>query len=590
MDIFDFIRNKSDIFEVVSAYVDLKRAGGYLKGRCPFHMENDASFTISPSKQIYYCFGCKKSGDAIGFIAEKEKISQIQAAQFLAEKFKIQIPMDQLKVAEQKAALAEKQLYFTAYSEFLNWCVEKFNESSFAQKYVESRGITKQSCQKFEIGFFPSDKTSKNGLLKRLSQKSILISDLINFGIFNSDQSSPFEDRLIFPIKDTLSRTIALAGRTFLKGDERVKYYNSRESDYFLKRKNLFAIHLAKNEICKKNQAILVEGYIDAVMMHQAGIENVVATMGTSLTQQHFELLENLCQNVVLFFDNDKAGKDAVIRIAEAALPSGLELFVAESVAGKDPAEQVTNDKLSVEEAIKNAPEVCSFYIDRLGNDFFALSSQAKIDRLKDFLAILQKIPNKLKRFFLIQKVAQLTGIKSQSISNLIPKTSSLTQPAVAQEKAHEASEDTRHLDLEENVFATQIILWQKGTTVPQICPQMQAMFSQEMQSLIQLSSHVFTQNMSEDALSELWSQAKDKPVFRLKEKIFLLEQEDVSKKTFWLFVTKMFKKYSQEKLSQINRAAKIQDENEHRFAIQKSLDEIKNLQQLINIRMGSNE
>lgn len=416
MDVFQFIRSQLNIFDVVSGYVPMKRIGNYFKSSCPFHSEKDASFTISPGKEMFFCFGCKKTGDLIGFVADIEQISQIEAVNFLCDKYDISIPAE---IAAPKTPDEERQknIYLLAHKEIAIWCENQLQIAENAKAYLRDRKIDSASILKFKIGYFPLEATKKKELLKHLLEKSVLQKDLIDFGIFpNLNQKldtffSPFENRIIFPIIDQVGRYVGFGGRVFLPNDERPKYYNSKEAPLFLKKKLLFGLHQARKAAATEKTLFLVEGYFDVVTMHQAGFCNVVATLGTSCGKDQLELIERFASKLFLLYDSDSAGINATLKLAEEFFETNLEVKVVTLPKNVDPAEQLNNSVADFLTAVDGASDILSYFLGSVGKEFASFSDAKKFELIKKKLNFVSKINDPLRQYLAIQKVAQITGL-----------------------------------------------------------------------------------------------------------------------------------------------------------------------------------
>lgn len=488
MEIFNFVRSKVDIFDVVSSYLQLKRAGGYFKGPCPFHQEKDASFTVSPSRGIYYCFGCKKGGDAIGFVAELEQINQFEAALHLCDKYKIELSPDLLKQAyKEHAPAVNRNIYSTAHQIVAKWCFEELKHHPRAQRYVSSRGISQDTVEKFEIGYFPSSKEKKRQVLKQLLQEGVAQSDLEEMGLFsagsqgrNADLFSSFEDRIIFPIKDSLGRYVGFGGRVFLPGDERAKYYNSKETDWFLKKKILFLLNYAKFSATSKKSFILVEGNVDAILMHQHGYTNTVATLGTACSKEQLKMMDRMASDLYVMYDCDSAGVGAVIKLVELSFETSMNIYVVELEPGIDPADQLVSDPGQVTGKIGQAKEIVEYFISVVAENFFALSDAKKMEGLKKILAVVQKIPDQIRKYLVLQRISHLTGIRYNMLQQQM-ETSLKLQPVESSEVVIAKTELVRYSCEELLVFA-ELIQRQKGIVGSIVGKDFYPLFSQRMQ------------------------------------------------------------------------------------------------------------
>jgi DNA primase len=340
------VNDKLDAVSVVGDYVRLERRGGRYWGLCPFHNEKTPSFTVDQDRKTYYCFGCNQGGGVINFIMEMDKLSFPEAIETLAKRLGIEIAYENSGLPQQdggKNARLEElaELYRRVAGTFHHFLMEK-SEGTAAKQYIISRGISKEMIDRFRLGYAPADRT---WLYKFLSGKGYSESFLTSSGLFskNNSRSAFFSDRLVFPIADRQGRTVAFGGR-ILSGDG-PKYLNSGESDGYKKRETLFAVDLALPEIRKTKEAYIAEGYMDVIALHQAGIANAVAPLGTAFTEDQAKLLRRWAERIYLIFDTDEAGQNAVVKAIMTCRKNGIDSFVVtmEDAGLKDPADILLN-------------------------------------------------------------------------------------------------------------------------------------------------------------------------------------------------------------------------------------------------------
>ena len=407
MSIFSFVKNKISILDVVLDYTSLKQAGNYWKGMCPFHNETDASFTVSPDRQIFYCFGCNIGGDVVTFISKVENLSMIEAAQHLIEKYNIKLD-DTLKKELSKSFgdSKYKNQFFNTCELFANWTNENLDSKAIVKNYLDSRGINKNSCKKFKIGYLPGGIRFLNKLIKDMSTKNVLLDDLVDSGIVMKGKSSiysPFEDRIIFPITDSLGRCCGFGGRVFKEKDARAKYYNSRDSEFFSKGKLFFGFDLAKNIMQKGEEAFLVEGYTDCVLMSQYGYENTIATLGTACTIDHLKMISRHVKTLYVLYDGDAAGQKAVLRLAELCWGINLELKIIKLPVKEDPASfLIKNGKMN--NLVKGAYDVFSFFIDSTESRFWSKNFSERMDLCSKLIQVISRVDDGFKKEMLLQK------------------------------------------------------------------------------------------------------------------------------------------------------------------------------------------
>ena len=428
MSVFNLIKSRVSIFDVVNEYTTLKKAGNYWKSRCPFHHEKTASFTVSPHKDIFYCFGCHEGGDVIAFIAKMENCGQHEAVQFLADRYNIELPKDTEKY-EQTAQ--EKQQYFDICKEVATWCHTQLTKHPSVLKYLQERLIEGSMLDDFLIGYFPGGLASIKKLLHALKDKNILADDLLETHIISQGKTvlfSPYEDRIIFPIRDHLGRFCGFGGRTFKLTDTRAKYYNSRENDFFQKGSLLFNLDRAKKAIQESGRAFLVEGYTDCIAMAQAGYPNTVATLGTSCTINHLKLLSRYAPYLYVLYDRDAAGEKAILRLTELCWQASMELKVVQLPQGQDPASFLSagND---LSPRITHAQDIFAFFIEQIGADFSTAPLHERVQKIKRLIDIIALINDPLKQDVLIQTAAQNFSMPFESIKAALRRQKGHNEP-----------------------------------------------------------------------------------------------------------------------------------------------------------------
>ena len=336
-DIIEEVRMKNDIVDVVSQYVKLNRRGNTYFGLCPFHNEKTPSFSVTPSKQMYYCFGCGAGGNVYNFVMEYENYTFGEALQHLADRVGVQLPKieysrEAREKAEKRATLLEINKLAASY---FYYQLRRENGSQ-AYAYLINRGVSEDTIKKFGLGY--SDKYSDD-LYKFLKSKNYSDDLLRESGLFNVDERhgmyDKFWNRVIFPIMDVNNRVIGFGGRVM--GDGKPKYLNSPETKIFDKSRNLYGLNIARTT--RKNYLILCEGYMDVISMHQAGFTNAVASLGTALTSGHASLLKRYTQEVLLLYDSDDAGVRAALRAIPILREAGITSRVVSLKPHKDPDE-----------------------------------------------------------------------------------------------------------------------------------------------------------------------------------------------------------------------------------------------------------
>lgn len=361
-DVIEEVRTKNDIVDVVSQYVKLTRKGSSYFGLCPFHNEKTPSFSVTPAKQMYYCFGCGAGGNVFNFVMEYENYTFGEALSYLAQRAGVELPKieysrEAKEKAERKALLLEINKKAAQY--FYYQLRREGGKSAY--QYLTGRGLSEETIKKFGLGY--SDKYSDD-LYKYMKAKGYSDELLRESGLFNADERrgmyDKFWNRVIFPIMDVNNRVIGFGGRVM--GDGKPKYLNSPETKIFDKSRNLYGLNVARTT--RKNHLILCEGYMDVISMHQAGFTNAVASLGTALTSGHASLLKRYTQEVLLLYDSDEAGIRASLRAIPILREAGVNAKVVSLKPYKDPDEFIKNmGPEALEECLLNASDSFLFRV-----------------------------------------------------------------------------------------------------------------------------------------------------------------------------------------------------------------------------------
>jgi DNA primase len=413
----DEVRNKADLYDVVSERVVLRKVGKDYKGLCPFHEDRSPSFYVSPSKQIYKCFSCGASGDVFKFLMEQDKSSFTETVLVLAGRYGISVQTAQ---PEQSAEYARKLSKRQQLSEIMELAAQFYSYALHSEKgiaaysYLKQRALSEKTIQQFRLGYSPSGWQSLYTYLveqKHFPAKLIEEAGLIVPRGNGQGYYDRFRDRLMIPICDAKGQVIAFGGRAL--GDEQPKYLNSPETELFQKGQTLFAIHEAKTAIARMDAAIIVEGYFDAIALHQAGITNVVATLGTAMRSDQVKQLLRYTESkqVILNFDGDGAGVQATERgiteLKDLVVKSGVQLRVLHLPSGKDPDEYLRKcSAQSYLELAKNAPLWLDWQVERLfhGKDLGQTDDFQQVSR--DLAALFSELPDSIGRTQYIHRIA----------------------------------------------------------------------------------------------------------------------------------------------------------------------------------------
>ena len=337
----DRIMDAAQIVDVVSDFVTLRKAGVNYKGLCPFHDDRTPSFVVSPSKGLCKCFACGKGGNAVHFIMEHEQLSYPDALRYLARKYNIEIKEREL-TEEEKQAQDERESMFVVNE----WACQFFQDQLYntvdgraiGMTYFRSRGFRDDIIKKFQLGYSPSqrDACAREAKAKGYKEEFLLSTGLC-YKRDNGQLQDRFFGRVIFPVHSLSGKVVAFGGRVLKKDEKTAKYVNSPESEIYHKSNELYGIYFAKQAIVKADRCFLVEGYTDVISMHQAGVENVVASSGTALTQGQIRLIHRFTSNITVLYDGDAAGIKAALRGIDLLLEDGMNVKVVLLPDGEDP-------------------------------------------------------------------------------------------------------------------------------------------------------------------------------------------------------------------------------------------------------------
>jgi DNA primase len=327
----------ADIVEVVSARTALRRSGARYTGRCPFHEERTPSFSVNAADKLYYCFGCGKGGDVVTFVRETENLEFTEALEWLAERFRVTLEYEESS-PRVEAARKERDRLYALLEQATGFFERHLWESSAGESvraYLESRGLREPIAREFRLGLSPG-----RGLAAKAQERGFTAQELRAAGLTNQRGNDYFPQRLMFPLADARGRIVGFQARKLHEDDPlRGKYVNSPESDLFHKSAVLYGLHLARTAIAKQDRAVVVEGNTDVIALRQAGLEPVVASMGTALTERQLRELARLARRLYLCFDADAAGEDATLRGMELATAQGFDVRVVTLPKGQDPAD-----------------------------------------------------------------------------------------------------------------------------------------------------------------------------------------------------------------------------------------------------------
>jgi len=421
-DVINQIRDRTDITVIVGQHVSLTSAGQNLKGLCPFHQEKSPSFTVSPSRQIFHCFGCGAGGNVFTFLTRITGGSFPEIVRDLGRKVGIEIQETIASSGPQAAQAGRIEQLNRAAASWFQQNLQDERAGADAREYLESRGIQQATIDRFGIGVAPAE---WDGLITSLSRQGFTPSDLAAAGlIIARDNGSGFYDRfrgrVMFTITDLRKRAVGFGGRVL--GEGTPKYLNSPDTPLFKKGHTLFALDIAREAVTRTKTVIVVEGYFDAIALHQAGLTHTVATLGTALTADHIQVLRRFASKVVLLFDPDAAGVRAALRGLDLFVNSGLGVKVVTLPEGEDPDTYVRKEGAeSFTRLEEQSPSLLDFALEHSMKTAEASTIEGRIRSVDEVLRILQKSEHPIEREERIRVVAERLGINQQRLIERYP-------------------------------------------------------------------------------------------------------------------------------------------------------------------------
>ncbi|MGV3658293.1 MAG: DNA primase [Chitinophagaceae bacterium] len=423
------IQNRIDVLDVVGAFVKLKKRGSNYLGLCPFHNEKTPSFTVSPAKEIFKCFGCGKSGNSISFIMEHEKLSYVEALRWLAARYNIEVEETEASPeVKQQMQVAESLYVINSFAQqyFSKFLFENADGQAIGLSYLHQRGFSDETIKKFGLGYSPDsrDAFTQKALASQYNQELLVKSGLVVER--NGQLYDNYRDRIIFPIHNNSGKIIGFGARLIKKNDKAPKYINTPENELYVKSKILYGTYFARHAIDKADECLLVEGYTDVISLHQAGIENVVASGGTALTIDQLRLIKKYTNNLTIVYDGDAAGVKAALRGLDLALEESLQVKLVLVPDGEDPDSYV---KRIGAEAFKE-------FVDKNKKDFilFQLEVSLKdaegnpakkaevVNTVAETISKIDKTEDFTRQQDYIRQSAQLLNIEEAGLTALVNK------------------------------------------------------------------------------------------------------------------------------------------------------------------------
>lgn len=419
----DEIKNRLDIIEVISSYIKLQKAGANFRAICPFHSEKKPSLFVSPAKQIWHCFGCSKGGSIFNFIMEIEGVEFGDALRILAKRAGVELKREDPKLKTERQRLYE---ICQLACQFFERQLDGIKVGKEVKKYLLKRRINEQSIRKWRLGYAPD---TWQGLSDFLVGKGYKREEIIKTGLAvksEKDQTpyDRFRGRIIFPIFDLNSQIIGFGGRIFGEKakDEIAKYVNTPNTILYDKSRVLYGLDKAKLEIRKRGSCILVEGYTDTIMAHQAGFENVIATSGTALTPYQLRILKRYTENLLTAFDMDIAGDTATKRGIDLAQTQGFDIRVIIMPEGSDPCDIISKSLKDWEKLVNETKSILDFYFETTFSRFDSKTPEGKREISKILLPPIKRIPNKILQAHWIQSLAKKLEVGEEDIAEELKK------------------------------------------------------------------------------------------------------------------------------------------------------------------------
>ncbi len=413
--ILNQIQDRLDIVEIISAYAPLKKSGRNFKAPCPFHQEKTPSFMVSPDKQIFHCFGCGVGGNVFSFLMKQEKKDFREVVEMLAERVGVEIPKDKYANPE---VTERNELFFKAHALAADHYHETLltgPEAEKARKYLKERGVSEQATRTFKIGYSLGSwddlyRALKNKISDAILEKTGLVIPRKEGGFYDR-----FRQRLIFPILDSKGVCIAFGGRVL--DDSLPKYLNSPESEIYSKGKQLYGFFQARKAVHEQDGVIIVEGYLDLVACHQAGVENVVASLGTALTPDQVRLVKRHTKNVFILYDADAAGELATLRGLELFLEEGLEVKIVRLAAGHDPDSYLKKFGVArFREELGRAKTLFEYKLSLLKEQHDSRSVEGKVKIANDLVTLFSKVQNEILRSAWLRELAKELALSEEAL------------------------------------------------------------------------------------------------------------------------------------------------------------------------------
>ncbi len=445
------IKNRLDVVDVVKDYVSLEKAGANFRATCPFHSEKTPSFFVNQARQVWRCFGqCNEGGDMFSFVMKIEGVEFGDALRILAKKAGVELKKQNPEVETKRKRLFDINEKATLFFEKQ---LQQSKSGKEAEKYLLDRKISKESIKEWRAGYSP---TAKDALSKFLTNQGYKKEEIIEAGVATGKGNylfDRFRGRLIFPIFNLSGYVVGFGGRVLLKEDERAKYINTPATMLYDKSALMYGLHSAKSEIRKKDSVIVVEGYTDVIMCHQAGHKNVVSASGTAFTSKQLDILKRYTSRIITAFDMDEAGSSATKKGVDLALEKEFDVKVIMMPKGKDPADVVAEDPEKWEDYVKKAVPIISFYFENVLGKYDLSDSHEKSKAAKEILPEIKKIKNSIERSYFVSELSYLLGVSEESVFSEMDNVKTEEKKTETKNEPQKPTKKSRKERLEEKII-----------------------------------------------------------------------------------------------------------------------------------------
>lgn len=466
------IKDRLNIVDVLSSFIQLKKAGTNYKATCPFHHEKTASFMISPSKQIWHCFGCGEGGDIFGFVMKYENVDFPEALRMLAERAGVELPKFTRENAEQEQYKDKLYRINGLAARFYHETLMKSHAAEAARKYLQQRGLTQSTLRDWQIGYSPSEfHVLENFMLK----KGFSLKELVDAGMSSKSPKGDVYDRffarITFPIVNYSGETAGFTARILDDSAKAAKYVNSPETQIYSKGRVIFGLYHAKQEIRKQDCAIVVEGNMDVVTAHQAGFKNVVASSGTAFTYEQLQMLARLTKNLKFAFDTDAAGATATRRALESALQLGFTVYILNIKNAKDPDELIKKDPNLFAEAAQNAPLYLDYFFEKSFENYDPASVQQKKTIAASLVPLLRQLSDPLEAAHYVRILSQRLNTPEKTIYELIARQKAQTSKMAAAQQQPSPLLKPKNYQLEQKIVGYALFRPEYAKEIFDNCP-----------------------------------------------------------------------------------------------------------------------